>query len=133
MDINRGSRVCPSCGRENVLTASHCSFCFTSLDQGVQTTPPHPPPATFTQAAPLEKPNRKALSAGTTCGVALLVAVSFVITFVAVCFPISSIDAELRDGGRGLPYAPVGIAVGLLAGAVVGALLQWAIYRHRRP
>jgi hypothetical protein len=53
-DITKGPRVCPSCGRENALTASHCSFCFASLNQGVQTTP-SPPPAALTEPSPFHR------------------------------------------------------------------------------
>jgi hypothetical protein len=53
-EVTRGPRVCPSCGRENALTASHCSFCFTSLDQGVQSTP-SPPPAALTEPSPFRR------------------------------------------------------------------------------
>jgi hypothetical protein len=53
-DITKGPRVCPWCGRENAPNASHCSFCFASLDQGVQTTP-SPPPAALTEPSPFHR------------------------------------------------------------------------------
>jgi hypothetical protein len=54
-DITKGPRVCPSCGRENALTASHCSFCLASLDQGVQAAPSPHAPTVFTNPSPFRR------------------------------------------------------------------------------
>jgi hypothetical protein len=54
-DITKGPRLCPSCGRENALTATHCSFCFSSLDQGVQSAPSPRSPVAFTQQPPFHR------------------------------------------------------------------------------
>ena len=131
-DVTRGPRICPSCGRENAATASHCCFCFISLDQGVQLTPPRPPPAAFSEDSPFTLPG-SAASFLTVLLVALLVAVSFVITFVAVCFPVGAMGFSLTQDGS-LPYSVyLGIVAGLLVGGLVASLLLWAMTRRRRP
>ena len=53
-DISRGQRICASCGRENVLTASCCTFCFASLKQGVQTSP-SPSPTALAEPSPFHR------------------------------------------------------------------------------
>jgi hypothetical protein len=191
-DITKGPRLCPSCGRENALTAFRCSFCFTAWDQGVQSAPSRQPPAEFAQtwpfrridAAPFWNPNHTGLvlialcfllgiltfglgfllfiplapalyrlhrasqcvsdrynSVGAGCAawgaglvIALLVAVSFIVTFAAVCFPIGIAGSRIYSpDAMELVIVVGGFVLGILAGAAVAYIIVRAIFPPHDP
>jgi hypothetical protein len=131
-EVTRGPRVCPSCGRENALTASHCSFCFTSLDQGVQSTP-SPPPAALTEPSPFHRFDKAPLwNPGytgavlilicgifgiVTCGFGFLLFIPLAPTLYRLHRADQHVSADYDSPGAGCAAWGAGAALALLVAA----------------
>lgn len=131
-NITRGPKVCPSCGKENPPTAACCRLCATLLDGAIQTTPT---PAwgevrvsVDPDARPISRPLTRGWAAATVVGVAILVPVSAIVTFLAVC------NAAVTLGSPNYPdpivNGCVGIFLGLVAAVSVVVFILIIVFRR---
>lgn len=129
-DVTRGPRVCPSCGRENAESASHCMACFTPLDGAVQATPPAPSdeydPDLFRSRLP-SSPHSGCSDAVVSVGVLLLTLFSAGLTFFVTCLGVGYVDQR----ATGFIDTTSVLVVSALASAAVGTLIIITFQRMR--
>jgi hypothetical protein len=129
-DVTKGLRLCPSCGRENALAASHCCFCFTSLNQGVQSTPSPQAPIAFTESSPFRRIESAPLwNPGYTGAILIMLCFSFGILTCGVGFllfiPLAPTLYRLHraDQHLGVDYASPGASCAAWGAGAALALL----------